>query len=392
MPLSGKSLGLLIVAALGLLGARAEEKPAAASLFDDPVIARGQGVEIKRSQLDDAFIAFKANLVARNQTLPEEQRLFRQAQLLDRLITTKLLVNRATDADNAKAKELAKKFAEEARKSAPSEELFGLQLKALGLSPEQFHQRIMEQAVAEAVIERELKPKVSVSEAQVKDFYTNGTDLLVKIMQEEHGRLGKIPTTTLGQLGAVTQQIEELKKANLARLEQPEKVRVSHVLLATRKRETEEELPEDQKKIKRFKIEELLKRARSGEDFSKLVMEYSEDRGLKESKGEYTFSRNDPFVPEFKAAAFSLQTNQISDIVTTTFGYHIIRLLEKIPAKKLEFEKVSADIKDALLQQELQNQMPAYLESIKKSSGIEILETKYKLDAPKAGSQAKSGN
>src|SRR5713101_9279615 len=96
VPFSGKSLGLLMVAALELFGARAEEKPAASSLFDDPVIARGQGVEIKRSQLDDAFIAFKANLVARNQTLPEEQRLFRQAQLLDRLITTKLLVNRAT--------------------------------------------------------------------------------------------------------------------------------------------------------------------------------------------------------------------------------------------------------------------------------------------------------
>src|SRR5260370_15918491 len=189
MPLGGESLGLLMVAALGLFGARAEEKPVAASCFDDPVSARGQGAEIKRSQLDNEFIAFKANLVARNQTLPEEQRLLCQAQLLERLITTRLLVNRATDADNAKAKELAKKFAEEARKSAPSEELFGLQLKALGLSPEQFNQRIMEQAVAEAVIERELKPKVSVSEAQVKDFYTNGTDLLVKIMQEEQGRL-----------------------------------------------------------------------------------------------------------------------------------------------------------------------------------------------------------
>jgi len=122
------------------------------------------------------------------------------------------------------------------------------------------------------------------------------------------------------------------------------------------------------------------------------VMEYSEDRGLKETKGEYTFSRKDPFVAEFKAAAFSLQTNQISDIVTTAFGYHIIRLHEKIPAKKFEFEKVSADIKEALLQQELQNQMPAYLENIKKSSGLEILEAKYKLDALKAGSQAKSGN
>jgi len=125
-------------------------------------------------------------------------------------------------------------------------------------------------------------------------------------------------------------------------------------------------------------------RARAGEDFAKLVQEFSEDRGLKENKGEYTFSRSDPFVQEFKAAAFSLNTNQISDIVTTSFGYHLIKCLEKIPTKKVEFAKVSADIKEALLQQEVQSHMPAYFERLKKEAGVEILDPKFKLDVPKS--------
>src|SRR2546428_4805840 len=68
----------------------------AVPLFEDPVVARGKGLEIKRSQLDDAFISYKANLAARGQSLAEDQRLDREGQLLDRLIVTQILGNRAT--------------------------------------------------------------------------------------------------------------------------------------------------------------------------------------------------------------------------------------------------------------------------------------------------------
>src|ERR1051326_5269810 len=81
-----------------------------AELFGDPVLARGQGVEIKRSQLDDAFTAWKANLAARGQTIVEEQRTFRESQLLDKLIITQLLMNRASAGDKAVAKAQAEKF------------------------------------------------------------------------------------------------------------------------------------------------------------------------------------------------------------------------------------------------------------------------------------------
>jgi parvulin-like peptidyl-prolyl isomerase len=361
----------------------AAEKPGAPSLFDDPVIARGKGVEIRRSQLEDAFISYKANLAARDQTLPESQRAFREAQMLERLITTQLMINRATDGDKIAAKGMAEKFNNDARKSAGSEEAFQRQLKAVGMSSEHYDRRIMEQAISEAVLDREVKSKIIISDSQVQDFYNNGIDAMVKIMQEELERLAKDPSTTPTQLASVKTQVDELRTNNLSRLGLPERVRVSHILISTRHRETEQELPEDQKKAKRQLAEQLLNRARAGEDFAKLVKEYSEDRNLKETGGEYTFARQDPFVPEFKAAAFSLATNQISDLVPTLFGYHIIKLHEKIAPRKIEFGKVSSEIKEALLQQEVQRAMPEYFERLKKEAGVEILDSKYKLGAPK---------
>ena len=381
----------IFVACLALAGVQAAE-PAAkapasrsrfADLFDDPVIARGQGVEVKQSALDESFVAFKANLAARGQTVPEEHRRFREAQLLERLIVTQILGKRATTQDVAKAKEAATKFAAETRKAAQSDEAFQRMLKSLGISGEQFDQRVYDQALAESVVSRELKEKIKISDVQVESFYRAGSDILVQMLQDELERVAKNPNASVDQLTAVKRQVEEIKKGNLARLQQPEKVRVSHILLATRDRETEKELPDDQKRLKRVKIDQLLDRARAGEDFTKLVQEYSEDRNLKETRGEYTFSRDDRFVQEFKSAAFSLEPGKLSDVITTIYGYHILKLHERIPAQKVALEKVTDDIRDHLAQQELQRQMPDFFGRLKKEAGVEILEDKYRVNVPK---------
>jgi len=381
----------IFVACLALACAEAAEPVAKApasrsryaDLFDDPVIARGQGVEVKQSALDESFIAFKANLAARGQTVPEEHRLFREAQLLERLIVTQILGKRATTQDVAKAKEAATKFAAETRKAAQSDEAFQRMLKSLGITDGQFDQRVYEQALAESVVARELKENIKISDAQVENFYRAGSDILVQMLQEELERVAKNEKASVDQLTSVKRQVEEIKKNNLARLQQPEKVRVSHVLLATRDRETEKELPEEQRRLKRVKIEQLLERAKAGEDFTKLVQEYSEDRNLKQTRGEYTFSRDDRFVQEFKSAAFSLEPGRISGVITTIYGYHILKLHERIPAQKVALEKVKDDIRDHLAQQELQRQMPDFFARLKKEAGVEILEPRYRVNVPK---------
>jgi len=137
-------------------------------------------------------------------------------------------------------------------------------------------------------------------------------------------------------------------------------------------------LSADQIQAKRKLAEDILKRAKAGEDFAKLAEQYSEDPGSKTRGGELPPFARGQMVPQFEAAAFSMSTNSISDVVTTDFGFHIIKLIEKTPAEKVPFAKVSDRIKDYLVQQKTQKLAPAFLASLSKSADVEILDANLK--------------
>src|SRR4051812_42553900 len=99
-------------------------------LFPDKVVAKGKGFEIKDSELEESFIAYKASLAARRQTLPETQRDLVEAQVLDRMIMTKILLGKATEADRTRAKDVTDKFIANTKKQFPTEERFNQELKA----------------------------------------------------------------------------------------------------------------------------------------------------------------------------------------------------------------------------------------------------------------------
>jgi parvulin-like peptidyl-prolyl isomerase len=351
-----------------------------ADLFEDPVIARGRGVEVKQSELDEAFLTFRANLASRGQPLPDEQRPFREKQILDRLIIGQILAKRATESDKAESKETTSKYIADAKKDAGSEDAYLRSLKPLGITAAQLEERVYREALADAVVRRELKSTIKISEAQVDALYRTGSDITVQLLQQELEKIAKDPATSLDDLTLVKRQIEQTKRLNLARLQQPEKVRVSHILLLTRNPDNDRELPEDQKRTKRVQMDRILTRARSGEDFGKLVKEYSEDKNL---QGTNVLSREDRWVPEFKAAAFSLEPGKVSDVVTTSFGYYVLKLHDRIAAQKIDLEKAAADIREHLTQQELQRQMPDYFGKLRADAGVEILDARYRIGAPK---------
>ena len=305
----------------------------------DEVVAKGKGCEVKRSQVDEAFILHKANAAAQGETITEGERERVEGMLLDRLIYTQLLISKSTDAEKVKGKEAAEKIIAEYKTQAPSEDAFNRRLTSMGLTPEKFRAQMVEQGVCEQVVDRELKSKVKVSADDTKKFY----------------------------------------EENAARFEQAEQVRAAHVLISTKDSAGGQDLTDDQKKEKKKLAEKVLTRAKAGEDFAKLAKEFSEDPGSKDQGGEYTFPRGQ-MVPEFEAAAFTLKTNQVSDIVTTQFGYHIIKTYEKIPGQKMEFAKVEAQIRDRLQFMEVQKQLPDFLEKLKAEAYIEITGAKAKQD------------
>ena len=100
--------------------------------------------------------------------------------------------------------------------------------------------------MVEAIIQREITSTVKITDAQVQEFYTTGTDLIVRLLQADLDKMLKDPAAPPALIGKVKDRIAEVKKANLARLEQPERVKVSHIFMSTIDRQTEEPIPEEQ--------------------------------------------------------------------------------------------------------------------------------------------------
>ena len=83
-------------------------------------------------------------------------------------------------------------------------------------------------------------------------------------------------------------------------------------------------------------------------------------------------------VPEFEAAAFALNKDQVSDIVTSAFGFHIIKMIDKTAAKKIDYATVSADLKEGLARQKIAKLAPDYVKKLRADSKMEILDPTLK--------------
>jgi peptidyl-prolyl cis-trans isomerase D len=169
----------------------------------------------------------------------------------------------------------------------------------------------------------------------------------------------------------------------------PRRVRASHIL----KRVDANAKPEEGAK-KRAELEQVLREARAGADFAELARKYSDDKTAR-AGGDLGMFRKDEMVPEFADAAFALKVGQVSGIVRSPFGLHIIKVTGDQPEQKKPFEQVKAQIEQKLKAERMERRLEVEadrvpgrvekegLEAVAKQFGAPVAETGW-LDGSKA--------
>ena len=141
---------------------------------------------------------------------------------------------------------------------------------------------------------------------------------------------------------------------------------VRHILLLTQGK-TEAEKAEALKKI-----EGILAKAKAGEDFAELVKQYSEDPGSKDIGGLYEDFGRGMMVKPFEDAAFSVPVGEISGVVETTFGYHIIKVVDRKKETR-PFEEVRAELEARLKQAKQGTAVQDYVEGLKTKANFKLI-------------------
>lgn len=155
---------------------------------------------------------------------------------------------------------------------------------------------------------------------------------------------------------------EDIQKA----YSEPKTVSVRHILLMTQGK------PEEEKQAIYEKMQGILERAKSGEDFEKLAKEYTEDPGSKNTGGLYEDFGRGRMVPPFEEASFTVPVGEISDIVETRYGYHILKVVGRKSETK-PLDEVKDTLKQQLAQQKKTTSYQDLISRLKEESELEIL-------------------
>ena len=211
------------------------------------------------------------------------------------------------------------------KKRFPSEEQFQKTMQTMNISETKLKGKIMRGIAIRKLIGEDVEQKITISEKETKTFYDGNPEYF----------------------------------------KEPEKVRDSHILVKVDAKASDADKAEARKKIN--DIQEKLKK---GQDFAALAKEYS-DCPSSASGGDLNFFGRGQMVKPFEEVAFALKPGTISDIVETPFGYHLIKVTDKQPAKTIAYAEAKERITMQLKQTKTREGVAHYIENLKKTAKIE---------------------
>lgn len=194
-------------------------------------------------------------------------------------------------------------------------------------------------------------PTTQVAPAEVEQYYRENTSRYTHPEQRNVNYLLADMARVRAQITIPEAELRARYEGTKATYRQPEQVKAQHILVSVEATATPE-----QDAAARAKAEEVLQKAKSGSDFAELVRQYSDEPGAAERAGDLGFFGRGQMVPEFEKAVFAMQPGQISDLVRTNFGYHIIKVNERRAESVRTFEEVRPEIEARLAEDRAKTQ------------------------------------
>lgn len=285
-------------------------------------VAKVNGVSIDAVELRRA-----TKVLLRGQAAPAGQQAAVDKQALEQLVSAELLYQAAakvevTDLD----KQIDAKLAQGKARFA-NEQDFAKAIKDLEMNEKDLREYTRRDLLISKFVETNIVPKIKVTEEDARKFYDQNPDKFTR----------------------------------------SESVKASHILIGV-----DSKASADDKKKAREKAEKLRKDLAGGADFAALAKENSTCPSSQQG-GDLGFFGKGQMVPPFEQAAFSMKPGEISDVVETQFGYHIIKLIEKKGAESVSFKDALPRIEEYLKGQKINAAVMEYVAETKKNAKVEIL-------------------
>lgn len=323
--LRARALRLLVPALFGLLlaiGAPGLAAPPAGDSRAD-VVAKVNGRPILRRDFELAVqLQFRGRRTG-NVGLRELQAV--REKVLERLIENELLYQKAARADAAVPDGEVEDEFRKMRDSFPSAGEFKDALRENGVGEAEFREQIKRTLIVTRFVDREL----------------------------------------VGDLGATEEEARRYYDQNPAEMARPEAVRLSQIVVRLTPGASQAE-----RTAARQKIEAILKEVRAGEDFAQLARRHSEGAEAA-AGGDAGLLIKGKGPPAIERAAFSLQPGQVSDVIESRLGLHLIKVGERRPEGPAPFAEVKEAIRARLLARERKERIRAYVERLKEQARVE---------------------
>jgi peptidyl-prolyl cis-trans isomerase SurA len=227
---------------------------------------------------------------------------------------------------------------------------------------------IVDEYAIDAAVE-DIKKKNNLADGQLQEMLKREGRTLESYKNHIRDQIlvSKITQFEIGNRVKVSEKsIIKYYKKNQKEFWEEGKVRTRHILFISERGSSE-----NQRRAKLRQAKKVLSEIRKGSDFSKLAIKYSEDVSAS-SGGDVGFVKRGKMVREFEEAVFSLKPGQISDIVETEYGYHIIKVDEVLPGKTLTLKDVKNRIHKILSMQKQKQVYDDWINELKKSAFIEV--------------------